>query len=88
MPKREELSPEQKTQKQIDAMGDSVDLINNLINEGKHTQQVHDTIDRNVRHLEIMLDKDSIKNSGTSLKSFKDAIKSGTNYIKEPVVSE
>jgi hypothetical protein len=84
--KREELTEAQKTERQISAMGDSVDLINRLIAEGKHTEQVHDTIDRNVRHLEIMLDKDNIKGAGQSLKAFTDAVTAGKDYIKAPVV--
>jgi len=83
--KREELTEAQKTERQISAMGDSVDLINRLIAEGKHTQEVHDTIERNVRHLEIMIAKDNIKGSGTDLKPFTDAIAAGTEYIKAPV---
>ncbi len=83
--KKEELTEAQKTERQISAMGDSVDLINRLVAEGKHTEQVHDTIDRNVRHLELMLGKDHIKGAGVSLKTFTDAVKAGGDYIKEPV---
>lgn len=70
-----------KTEKQISAMGDSVDLINRLISEGKHNEQVHDTIDRNVRHLELMVAKDNIKNSGSNLTPFQTAIAEGKAYI-------
>ena len=87
MPKREELTEAQKTERQISAMGDSVNLINKLISEGKHKEQIHDTIERNFRHLEIMLDKDSIKNSGVSLTPFTDAITAGKDFIKEPVTN-
>jgi hypothetical protein len=83
--KREELTDAQKTERQISAMGDSVDLINRLIAEGKHTEQVHDTIDRNVRHLEIMVAKDNIKAAG-SVKVFTDAVAAGKDYITAPVV--
>lgn len=82
-----ELTEAQKVEKQISAMGDSVNLINKLIAEGKHTQQVHDTITRNYRHLEIMLDKDQIKNSGTDLKVFTDVIAAAKEYIKAPLDS-
>lgn len=85
MPRREELTEAQKTQRQISAMGDSVDLINRLIAQGKHTEQAHDTVDRNVRHLEIMLDKDHIKNSGSPLTSFETAITAGKAYIALPL---
>ena len=85
MPIKVELTEEQKVQKQISAMGDSVNLINRLIAGDKHTQQVHDTIDRNVRHLELMLDKDHIKGAGVSLDSFSDAVESGKDFINQPV---
>jgi len=84
--KREELTEAQKTERQISAMGDSVDLINRLIAAGNHTTNVHDTIDRNVRHLELMVAKDNIKGSGQSLTAFTDAITAGKEYIKAPVV--
>lgn len=83
--KFEELTEEQKVARQISAMGDSVDLINKLIAEGKHTEQVHDTIERNYRHLEIMLEKDHIKNSGQDLTSFTAAIAAGKAYNATPV---
>lgn len=82
--KKEELTEAQKTERQISAMGDSVDLINRLIAEGKHTQDVHDTIDRNVRHLELMVAKDNIKAAG-SVKAFTDTIAAGKDYITAPV---
>lgn len=86
MPKQQELTQEQKTQRQISAMGDSVWLINRLIREGAHTENVHNTIDRNVRHLEIMLGKDHIKNSGSDLSSFETTITDGKDFIAQPVV--
>jgi hypothetical protein len=86
--KIEELTEAEKLDRQISAMGDSVGLINRLISEGKHTQQVHDTIERNYRHLEIMLDKDHIKNSEQDLTSFTNAITAGKNYNKAPVTPD
>lgn len=87
MPKREELTEAQKVERQISAMGDSVDLINKLIAEGKHTEQVHDTVERNFRHLEIMLEKDQIKNAGQDLSAFTDAVKAGKKYNEAPVAA-
>ena len=83
----DELTREQKIERQISAMGDSVDLINRLIAAGNHTTNVHDTIDRNVRHLEIMVAKDDIKGDGTSLGAFTDAITAGNEYIKAQIVA-
>lgn len=77
----EELTNFENTERQIVAMGHSVDLINRLIAGGEHTEEIHDTIDRNVRHLEIMLSKENIQNSGHSLTSFETAIIEGNIYI-------
>jgi hypothetical protein len=78
----ENLTEEQRLQKQISAMFDSVNLINKLIEEGEHTDQIHDNIDRNFRHLEIMLEKDNIKNSDVDLTPFEDAIIAGKEYVE------
>jgi hypothetical protein len=78
---RVELTEQQKTENQIKAMGDSVWLINKLISEGNHSEQIHDTVDRNVRHLEIMLGKDHIQNSGSDLTSFEEAVVDGKAFI-------
>ena len=80
--KHQELTEEQKTEKQISAMGDSVYVINNEIASGNHTEEIHNTIDRNVRHLEIMLSKENIQNSGSSLTVFETAITDGKAYIE------
>lgn len=78
----QELTEEQKTERQISAMGDSVYVINNEIASGNHTEEIHNTIDRNVRHLEIMLSKENIQNSGSSLTVFETAIADGKAYIE------
>lgn len=77
----QELTPEQRVQNQISAMGDSVWLINKLIAEDTHTEEIHDTVDRNVRHLEIMLAKEEIQDSGSSLTAFNTAITDGKAFI-------
>jgi hypothetical protein len=78
---REELTEEQKVAKQISAMGDSVNLINRLIAEGVHNEQVHDTISRNVEHLALMVGKNIIKDSGTDLSEFNTAIADGREFV-------
>jgi hypothetical protein len=61
----------------IKAMGDSVTVIDDAIASGLNDEETLDAIDRNVRHLEIMLGKDHIKSSGADLKPFEAAIKRG-----------
>jgi len=83
--KPQELTEAQKTERQINAMGDSVYVINKMIAEGKHTEQTHDNVDRNVRHLELMLGKSNIQDSGSDLTSFNTAITDGKAYIALPL---
>ena len=67
------------------AMDDSVDLINYKIANGPsefQTQlQCNKEIDRNVRHLEIMLGKPYIQDAGRPLGSYEQAIVDGDAYI-------
>jgi hypothetical protein len=76
---------EQKLEKSVSAMNDSVSLINRLIESGKHTQNVHDSIRRNFSHIELMLGKDFIKNSETDLAPFEAAVSAGKTYIQSPI---
>ncbi len=47
-------SPEQIAQ-DIKASHDSVELINQIVADDQHSDEIHDTIDRNVRHLRSCL---------------------------------
>lgn len=69
------------TQKQINAMGDSVWMIRKLINEENHSNEIHEMVNRNVVHLEIMLSQPDIQNSGVDLIPFNDAINEGKSFI-------
>lgn len=77
----EELTEEQKVQRHISAMDDSLNLINRLIEEGVVTDNVCDNIERNYRHLEIMLEKDMIQNSGENLTRFQTVITQAKTFI-------
>ena len=79
------LTEEQKVAKHVSAMNDSLNLINRLMQEETHTKSVHDTIQRNSSHLELMMGKDFIKNSETDLTSFVTAVASAKVYIQTPV---
>ena len=65
------------------AMGDSVDLINGIIDGSKMADDTqedkNDCVDRNVRHLEIMVAKDFWTTEDMS--SANSAITSGKAYI-------
>jgi hypothetical protein len=78
---KEELTEEQKVARHISAMGDSVTLINQAIEKGDHAENVHRRIEANVSHLQLMISKDMIANSGQDLGAFTAAITAGRAFI-------
>lgn len=80
-PQREELTEEQKVARHIEAMGHSEQLVRELVAAGNHSEDIHATIKRNTDHLNIMLGKDMIANSGSDLTSFQEAVTLGEAFI-------
>ena len=78
---KEELTEEQKVARHISAMGDSVTVINEAIEKGDHSKNAHKRIEANVSHLELMIGKDMIANSGQDLTAFTAAIAAGKSFI-------
>lgn len=74
---------EENIQRRISAMGDSVWLIQQMIHQNRHSEEVHRIVNQNIQHLELMLNKDEIKNSGADLTSFNIAILEGKAFITE-----
>ena len=77
----------------IKAMGDSVDLINKMLqvslpSSGKHTYETHDNVKRNIDHIDIMLKKDHIKNSGEDLSSFEKIVVDGNKFLSDNTFEE
>jgi len=58
-------TPEQIAQ-DIKASHDSVDLINQIVADDQHSDEIHDTIDRNVRHLRNCLTLPHIMENATT----------------------
>ena len=77
-----EITAEQIAQ-HYSAMGDSVDLINGIIDGSKMADDTqedkNDCVDRNVRHLEIMVAKDFWTTE--NMDNVNAAITAGKNYI-------
>lgn len=63
------------------AMDDSVSLLNELITAGTHSEEIDDTVDRNYRHLEIMLAKDHISSDERDKTSYTDAIADSKTFL-------
>jgi hypothetical protein len=79
-------SPEQIAQ-DIKASHDSVNLINQIVADDQHNDEIHDTVDRNVRHLRSCLTLPHIiANATTADKiAFSDAATLGEDWIQTTV---
>lgn len=75
------MTPEQKTNNDVIAMSHSVDAIFNAVASCGHSKEEHDTIDRNVGHLEHMLAKEHITNHSSDKTSFYSAITLGKEHL-------
>ena len=73
----------EEIQSHYSAMGDSVDLINGIIDGSQMADDTqedkNDCVDRNVRHIQIMLAKDYWTNE--DLQPANDAVTAGQNYL-------
>jgi len=74
-------TPEIRLQRDISAMHDSVNLINELITNNQHSDEIHDTIKRNVDHLGVMLIRQNIIDNNTVTTDFDAAITNGNLFI-------
>ena len=75
-------TPEQIAQ-DIKASHDSVDLINQIVADDQHNEEIHDTIDRNVRHLRSCLTLPHIMDNATTADkiAFADAATLGEDWV-------
>ena len=74
-------TPEIRLQNDLSAMSDSVNLINELIANNQHSDEIHDTIKRNVEHLGIMLTRQNIIDNNTVTTDYDTAITNGNLFI-------
>ena len=67
----------------IKASHDSVDLINQIVADNQHSDEIHDTIDRNVRHLRKCLTLPHIIENATNADkiAFADAATLGEVWV-------
>ena len=86
---RTELTPEEKATQTLAAADHSVTLINNLVADTAYTannatEEVLSSIDRNYRHLNIILERDYViaNNGGANLAVYSTAANSGKVYIE------
>lgn len=74
---------ERDVQQDIKAMWDSVLLIDEIIAADKHDAQLDDDVRRNYKHLEIMMGKDWIIDSGEDLTPFVDCVARAKTWLGE-----
>ena len=77
----EEVYTPEEINSMFSAMDDSVNLLNNLITAGEHDEDIDDAVDRNYRHLEIMLAKDHIASDERDKTSYTDAIADSKTFL-------
>ena len=78
----DEKIPQVDVEGTIRAAGDSEDLIRNLVSVGEHSEEIHNTIQRNTEHLSIILGKQEIIDSQSPrLDGFREAITLGADFI-------
>lgn len=75
----EELTEAERIEQDYIAALDSVRRINTVIEKGQKYGDPKDTVDRNVRHLELMVAKDFWQ--GQDLTPLRDAITAGKKYV-------
>lgn len=75
-----EFSPE-ATAEHLRGLQASADLIGSLISSNERTPEALDTMDRNVRHLEIMLSMSHIQAAGADLAPYQAAIVAGKGWL-------
>jgi hypothetical protein len=70
----------EELEKHFSAMTDSVNLINELVAANEHSAEADVRAWANWKHIEIMLDKDFIKNDGRDLSAFQAAAVAGALF--------
>lgn len=72
-------TPEEIAQ-QVSALGDSANLIDEIISKDDHSEEQRDRMDRNVRHIGIMREKPHL--AGIDLVQFISAAERGSAWLE------
>lgn len=71
----------EELQQDLSALGDSVTVINAHIEAGIHNDGIDDEVKRNYEHIEIMLSKSHIAESGEDLSSFIECVQKAKTWL-------
>jgi hypothetical protein len=76
-------TPEVNVNGTIRAAQDSEELVRRLVSEGVHSEEVHETIQRNADHLSLTLERAEIKESKSpALVGLQEALDLGVKFIE------
>jgi hypothetical protein len=76
--------PEFNLEQTLNSTGDSEDLIRRLVTEGVHSEEIHNTIQRNTEHIRIVLGREQVASSNSlRLADFLEAAELGEAFIAE-----
>lgn len=68
----------------LNSTGHSEDLIRRLVADGVHSEQIHNTIQRNADHIRIVLGREQVASSNSPrLADFLEAAELGESFIAE-----
>lgn len=73
----------QQVEQDILALWDSVSVINEIIANDIHDEELDGTVRRNYQHLEIMINRQNIIDSGTDLTPFEECISQAKAWLWE-----
>lgn len=74
------LTPEQ-IEKVFSTLNDSVNIIDLDVDANEHSEEIDKRVYRNWKHIEIMLEKDFVKNQGIDLSIYANAVSKGKSFI-------
>lgn len=70
----------EQVEKMFDALDDSLALINAEVDAETHSDDIDGRVWRNWKHIELMLEKDFIKNAGKDLTKYSDVVAKGKTF--------
>ena len=73
----------EELQQDLSALSDSVTVVNAHIEAGIHNDDIDDEVKRNYEHIEIMLNKAHIAESGEDLSLFTECIQKAKTWLGE-----
>jgi len=73
----------------LNSTGHSEDLVRRLVSENVHTEEIHETITSNTKHMKIILAKQQVIDSGSPrIADFQEAVQLGEAFVQVEIPAE